>query len=217
MSNPVEIGQNLAKSALSNLMRGISAKLPKHVIRGNGMMLHLEPMNYTKMVRAKMSGKGVSITLSPMEREMNGEGLKEVFEKIKEGAKWVKDKIVDTPFYQSTIKPIVRKTLEQGISMIPNATAQDVARKGLEATSQKWGAWGMMDKPIYGGEIPIQTLDPYYRTINPGNMVSSNPQTSSNVVSGSGAMSGRALMKERMKRRGRRGGSFSMGGSFLLR
>lgn len=215
MSNPVEIGQNLAKSALSNLMRGISAKLPKRVVRGNGMILNLEPKNYTKMIRAKMSGKGVSITLSPMEREMNGEGLKEVFDKIKEGAKWVKDKIVDTPFYQSTIKPIVRKTLEQGISMIPNATAQEVARKGLEATSQKWGAWGMMDKPIYGGEIPIQTLDPYYRTINPSNMVSSNPQTSSNVVSGSGVMSGRALMKQRMKKRGM--GSFSMGGSFLLR
>lgn len=203
----VQIGTKIAEQALANLMSGKPARLSRTTVKGKGLPLKLEMPNYMKIIQAKSKGKGCVLCMTPEEREMNGSGLKEIFGKIKEGAQWIKEKVVDTPFYQSTIKPIVRKTLEQGISMIPNATAQEVARKGLEATSAKWGAWGQ------GGAMDvIQTKDPYMIPINTNNMVASPPQMSSNVMLAGAYMSDRRY-------RGRASGSFLMdgrGGSFMM-
>lgn len=205
----VQVGRKIAEQALANMMAGRPARLSKSTVKGSGLPLKLGPQNYMKVVQAKSKGKGCVLCMTPQEREMNGEGLKEIWEKVKQGASWVKDKIVDTPFYQQSIKPIVRKALEQGISMVPNKTAQDVLTKGLEATSQKWGAWGQL-----GGAMDvIQTRDPYMIPINTNNMVSSPPQLSSNVMLAGGYMSDRRY-------RGRAsGGSFLLdgrGGSFMM-
>ena len=92
----VEIANKIAQKALANMMQGLPARLPKSTVMGKGLKLHLEPMNYNKMMTAKSKGKGVVISLTDCERQMNGEGLKEVWDKVKQGAQWVKNKIVDT-------------------------------------------------------------------------------------------------------------------------
>ena len=109
----VEIANKIAQKALANMMQGLPARLPKSTVMGKGLKLHLEPMNYNKMMTAKSKGKGVVISLTDCERQMNGEGLKEVWDKVKQGAQWVKNKIVDTPFYQENLRPLVRKAIDK--------------------------------------------------------------------------------------------------------
>jgi hypothetical protein len=193
----VEIANKIAQKALSNMMMGLPARLSKSSVMGSGLKLQLEPRNYNKVVTAKLKGKGVVISLSDNERAMNGEGLKEVWEKVKEGAKWVKDKVVDTPFYQQNLKPLVRKALETGINLVPNPTAQNLLRKGLEETSGRWGAWGMK-----GGMI--QTRDPNLTKLPEQNITSLPPQQTGDVV---GPMNTSIIRRTRRKTRG---GSFLM-------
>lgn len=205
----VEVANRIAQTALSNMMRGLPARLSRTVVRGRGMMLKLEPANYMKVMKAKSAGKGVVIKLTDMERDYNGEGLKEIWEGLKKGAKFVKEKIIDTPFYQSTIRPIVRKAIDAGISLVPNATAQDVLKQGRDYASEKWGAFGMMDKPIYGGgALPIQTADPNQRYTSSSAFVSTPPEVTSSITTGSG------YIPISRNRGGRKGGY--RGGSFLM-
>ena len=194
----VEIANKIAQKALSNMMLGLPAKLTKREVSGKGLKLMLEPTNYRKLMTSKMNGKGVSITLTDREREYNGEGLKEVWEKVKQGAKWVKDKIVDTPFYQQNLKPLVRKAIETGINLVPNATAQDLLRKGVEETSGRWGAWG-----IKGGLI--QTRDDNMERLPQQNITSLPPQQTGNVVGGQ-----LSTVNNYRRKRKSRGGSFLM-------
>jgi hypothetical protein len=193
----VEIANKIAQKALSNMMMGLPAKLTKREVSGKGLKLMLEPTNYRKLMSGKMNGKGVSITLTDREREYNGEGLKEVWEKVKEGAKWVKDKVVDTPFYQQNLRPLVRKAIETGITLVPNATAQDLLRKGVEETSGRWGAWG-----VKGGLI--QTYDPNLTKLPEQNITSLPPQQTANVVGG------QITTVHNYRRRRAKGGSFLM-------
>lgn len=103
------------------LMKGGVIQLKPEALRDNSHYLILEKKTATKVKRAKRAGKGCRVQLSPQEMSHCGEGIgdffKNAFSKVKEGSKWVKSNVIDTPFYQSSVKPLVRQGVNAALAM----------------------------------------------------------------------------------------------------
>lgn len=113
---------------------------------GGGMHKHhlmLHPENAKKVAGAIRKNKGVRIYVSPHEFEASGEGIMDFFNKIKEGAQWVKNKIVDTPFYQQNLRPVARNLVNQGIEQFVPVPGREIAHKAANVLGEKTGAFGI--------------------------------------------------------------------------
>ena len=141
MEEAVKTLVSLTNKNIDNLMRGKGVQLSAAQLKGKQHALALHPMNAKKVERARKSNKGVRLQMSPS--EIDGSGLKEIWAGIKNAGKWIKDKIVDTPFYQENIKPMVRGMINTATDAIPNEKLRNLAKKGVEHTSSKFGAWGV--------------------------------------------------------------------------
>jgi hypothetical protein len=128
-------------------MKGGVVQITPDALKDDSHWLILEKKSATKVRRAQRTGKGCRIQLSPMEMESSGEGLKEFWEGLKNAGKWVKEKIIDTPFYQQNVKPLVRQAVDAGVALAAPrlGPASDIAKKGVYAIGEKTGAYGLRE------------------------------------------------------------------------
>lgn len=119
-----EIKLHLDKKKIAKLMKGKLCQLKPDNLKDSNCSLALHAENAKKVKRARKAGKGVRLTLSPAEIEasVGGEGIKEVWEKIKSGAKKVKGFYDDN--LKASVAPILRKLVKEG---------KDKAIDGLKA------------------------------------------------------------------------------------
>jgi len=140
-----QVPVSLSAAQYQKLCRGHPIQLASHQISGQGLknQIAVHPTTAKKIHTARMKQKGVRITMTPHEMECSGEGLKEFWDKLKNAGQFIKNKIIDTPFYQQTIRPIAKNLVNQGIDTFVPAPARDVAHQASSFVGEKTGAFGI--------------------------------------------------------------------------
>jgi hypothetical protein len=92
-----------------------------------------------------------------------GSGL---FDWLKNAANWVKDKVVDTPFYQQTVRPIAKQGVSNLIDTFVPVVARDVAHKAADFAGDKTGAFGLR-KPKLSNNMS-RMIGPEHPAFSPG-------------------------------------------------
>lgn len=143
-----QVPLTLTPGQFKKMRAGHPIQLARHQIGGGAIHKHhlmLHPENAKKVAGAIRRQKGVRIHVSPHEFEASGEGIMDFFNKIKDAGNWVKSKVIDTPFYQQNIKPIVRQAVDAGLQMAAPrlGVAAPLAQKGVYALGEKTGAYGI--------------------------------------------------------------------------
>lgn len=138
----------LTENNVRNLIKNKPIQL-KHAQLLNGQhIINFHPLNQKKISQALSKGKGLRLTLTQPELEnpLNGEGFKDLWNKVKQGAKWVKDKVIDSAIYQTDVKPIVRKGVNAAVAMaeaqLP-AAAKPLIDSGVQKLSEVTNAFGL--------------------------------------------------------------------------
>lgn len=152
-----EVPVTLTRSQFNKIRAGYPIQLANHQI-APGMHRHslmLHPENAKKVAGAIRRRKGVRIHVSPHEFEASGEGIMDFFNKLKDAGKWIKDKVIDTPFYQSSIKPLVRQVVDTGFSAVAPklGIAAPTAKQAVDALGRTTGAYGV--RRVRGGYMPV--------------------------------------------------------------
>lgn len=139
---------------LEQALGGKSIRLSANQLGKGPTMISLHPANRSIVEKAALKGRGAVITLSPGElmathEDCGGQGLfGDIWKGLKSGYKWTKKNIIDTPIYQQTVKPLVRKAVDMGATALsgfaPEATPFINAAK--EELGKKTGAFGVRNK-----------------------------------------------------------------------
>ena len=141
MRFPLELTQNNVRK----LVNGHPIQLRKEQLQGSKHWLDVHPTTHKRLSSAKAKGKGLRLTLTPEELQASGEGLGDLWNAIKKGARWVKDKIIDTPVYQSAVKPVVKGLVNAGVSAITPmlGPAGPLVQQGVEKLGEVTNAYGV--------------------------------------------------------------------------
>lgn len=150
MSDLVKLQVDLSQSNFDKMRRGKEFQLKKEQVAGDKHEIAVKPSTAKKILKSKRLGKGVRVKLSEDEivANMEGSGLKEFVEGMRKGARWVKKNVIDSDFYQSNIKPIVRSAVDTGISAASvaypmPAPVADLAKRGIDKIGSETGAFGI--------------------------------------------------------------------------
>jgi hypothetical protein len=122
---------------------------PEHM---HYLMVH--PETHKRAMKSLASGKGLRVALTPEELEMSGAGFWDLLKKAGQVAanvgRFVKDKIIDSNLYQTSIKPEVRKLVDSGeaaISGVLPAPLAGVSKTLIDALGSRTGAYGLIEVP----------------------------------------------------------------------
>ncbi len=119
------------------------------------------------MHKASKNNKGARLGLSAKEiHNCMGTGL---FDWIKNAWNTVKNKVIDTPFYQQTVRPIARQGVNQLFDIFVPAAARDVAHKATDFVGDKTGAFGLhQHKRVAVSNNMSGMIAPEHPSFNPG-------------------------------------------------
>lgn len=120
---------------------------PKH------LMLH--PIQHKKVVNAHKKKRGVRIQLTPSEVESSSSGLKSMWSYLKnkvapavvKGAKWVKQNVIDTPFYQENVRPVLHTAVSDLEGMLPQNAVTNIVKKGVDQLGESTQGFGIKKVP----------------------------------------------------------------------
>jgi len=148
------------------------------LLTGHPITLHVKTAR--SVHRAHRHQRGVRIQLTAEELNHNIQhGSGKFLDALKKAGSWIKQNIIDTPFYQDNIKPVVRGVVNQGVDAFSGiATAKNpmlgnLARKGAELAVNKVGsatnAFGVKRQPRqkYGGNLLTEFDMSYGTPLNP--------------------------------------------------
>lgn len=133
----------LKKAQFHKLKSGKPIQLAAHQIGGpqkHHLMLH--PVTAKKVALAIRKGAGVRVQMSPHEFETTAQGngfldfFKDLGNNIKKGVDWVKSNVIDSPFYQQNVRPLVRDAINSGVA----ALAPTIGPKGVALANASVGA-----------------------------------------------------------------------------
>lgn len=127
----------LTKNNVNKLLLGRPTQLKKEQLNSNKHYIKVHPLTHAKLSKAKASGVGLRLTMTQPELE-ESEGFMDILRGIKKGAKYIKDKVIDSNFYQQDVKPVVRKAVDIGLASA-NTVLPGVASTVLKAGADKLG------------------------------------------------------------------------------
>lgn len=145
MQFPLTLTENNARK----LVNGHPIQLRNKQLHGTDHYLMLHPMQHARLSKAKAMGKGVRLVLTPEELQASGQGFGELWNKVKRGAAWVKQNVIDTPFYQKNVRPVVKQAVEAAVAALPlPAPVAGIAKAGVEKLGESTSAFGLeMEQP----------------------------------------------------------------------
>ena len=132
---------HLSRNQLMKIARGQPVQVSHANLMKATHTLHLHPMNAHKVHTAKRKHKGVRIHLS--HEEVEGSGIGDWF---RNAGNWIKDHIINTPVYQSIVKPAARQLVNAGIAAESDLAGPEVApllNKAANAVGDATGAFGL--------------------------------------------------------------------------
>lgn len=146
MQFPLELTENNVKK----LMRGYPTQLKKEQLHSTKHYVKVHPLTHQKLTKAKMSGKGIRLTLTPEEFNASGEGFMDILRGIKKGAQWVKKNIIDSNIYQTDIKPIVRKLVDSGVTAAQPMLGPigPLVKSGVDKLGEVTSAYGLIEPVV---------------------------------------------------------------------
>jgi len=146
-----QIKINITRDQLSKALNGKPVRFSASQIGNGPNYLSLHPANVKIVEKSAMKGSGCCLTLAPGElmataEDMGGEGIfSDIWKGLKSGYKWAKKNIIDTPIYQSTLKPLVRGAVDTGATALSAFAPQfaPVIHAAKNEIGKKTGAFGM--------------------------------------------------------------------------
>lgn len=144
-----KVPMTLTSSQVKKLMSGRPIQLSNKQLIDGKHWLALHPESAKKIGGAIRRNRGVRISVSPHELEASGEGIADFFKNFVSGAKQVgsflKEKIIDQPFYQQNIRPLVRGAVDTAFKTVAPqlGVAAPAAQKGIDLLGEKTGAFGL--------------------------------------------------------------------------
>jgi hypothetical protein len=146
----VKIRLRISPAQFRKLQKGLPIQLSHSALWAESHHLFVHPATAKRIARAKDKERGVRIQLSSHELERSGEGLLDFF---KSAGRFLKDKVIDTPFYQQNIKPVVKTLVKTGVEAAAPLLAQRlgplapdaerILQKGADYVGQKSNAFGL--------------------------------------------------------------------------
>lgn len=136
---------------INKAIKGQPFRVKASQIGTGSKVIMLHPANHGAVVKAAMKGKGLTLTISPaevlstVESDMEGTGFfGDLWKGLKSGWKWVKNNIIDTPLYQSTVKPLVRQLVDTGATALAGVvpSAAPVIGVAKDVLGKETGAFG---------------------------------------------------------------------------
>lgn len=145
MQFPLTLTENNARK----LVNGHPIQLRNKQLHGTDHHLVLHPMQHARLSKAKAMGKGARLALTPEELAASGQGFGDLLAKVKKGAQWVSKNIVQTPFYQKNVRPVIKQAVETAVAALPlPAPVSNIAKAGIEKLGQTTEAFGLeMEQP----------------------------------------------------------------------
>ena len=146
---------NITKAQLNKALNGKPIKISKDQIGSGSVYLSLHPANRKIVERASIKGSGCCLNLSEGEllssaEDMGGEGIfGDIWKGLKSGYKWAKKNVIDTPFYQEAIKPVVRGLVQKGLQVAKTAAPGELGKAidmGSDLIGKETGAFGIKGK-----------------------------------------------------------------------
>lgn len=146
---------NITQAQLNKAINGKPIKISKDQIGSGSVYLSLHPANRKIVEKASLKGSGCCLNLSEGEllstaEDMGGEGIfGDIWKGLKSGYKWTKKNIIDTPFYQEAIKPVVRGLVQKGLQVAKTATPGELSKAidmGSDMIGKETGAFGIKGK-----------------------------------------------------------------------
>lgn len=140
----MQIPLKLTESNVRKMVKGYPIQLSKAQLDGTDHFLRVHPLTHKKIMQAKTK-KGVRLHLTPQEVSDSGEGFRDIWNKISKGAAWVKQNVIDTPIYQSAVKPILRKGIDNVASVVESRfpVATPLIEASINKLSDVTGAFGL--------------------------------------------------------------------------
>lgn len=149
---------------LVKLFKGYPVQISKDALKNCNSRCLMHPMMSKKVEKARKSGKGCRIVMSPEEimktgpKGMKGSGMSGTgffsdawnflrtkipvafnwaVENVPKAARFIKENVIDTPLYQEKIRPKVEGEIMKQLERLPGAyydTAKDVVQSGFDYT-----------------------------------------------------------------------------------
>jgi hypothetical protein len=143
---------NLTEAQIKKLVKGQTVQLAASQLKGGRMQILVHPLTHKKMYKAAMKGTGCRISMG--DEECRGSGF---WDKLKAFGK----KIVDSPIYQSLVKPLVRGAVDIGAKAIAPRLGNFAAplKEKLDEFGSKTGAFGYYgahSPAPRGGRMPVE-------------------------------------------------------------
>jgi hypothetical protein len=119
-----QVKVNITKPQLYKALNGKPVRFSANQIGVGEHYLSLHPANVKLVEKAALKGKGVVINISEGEllstcEDMQGKGFfGDIWKGLKSAYNWTKKHIIDTPIYQSTVKPLVRGLVDTGATAL---------------------------------------------------------------------------------------------------
>jgi len=164
MSSLVPVSLHLSKAQVCKAAQGRPIQISAANLLKGTHTIHVHPENHKKIQKAKRANKGCRFHLS--NHEMEGSGL---FDWLKNAWSTVKNKVIDTPFYQNTVRPIAKQGVNQLIDKFVPSAARDVAHKAADFAGDKTGAFGLRQhKKVALSNNMSRMIGPEHPSFNPG-------------------------------------------------
>jgi hypothetical protein len=130
----------------------VTIQISKDKLASNKHSVVVHPITHSKIIHAKSKGAGVRLTMTPPEILESGAGFMDIIRKIGKAASWVKEKVIDTPFYQQNIRPELKSIVNaatDALSAVAPSAVSNIAKAGTQYLSDKTGAFGL-ENPMIG-------------------------------------------------------------------
>jgi hypothetical protein len=142
---------NITKAQLDKALKGKPVQFSASQIGSGDSYLSLHPANVKIVEKAAMKGSGCVVNLAEGEllathQDMDGAGIfSDIWKGLKSAYRWTKQNVVDTDFYQKSIKPVIRQGVDQGANILKGKFPQaaNLIDSTVNTISDKTGAFGV--------------------------------------------------------------------------
>lgn len=149
-----QIKIDITKGQLDKAIKGKSISIKKDQIGRGDKFLSLHPANVKIVEKAAVKDTGCVLSLSPGELLATAENMKgsgifgDIFKGLKSGYNWTKSNVIETPFYQKGIKPVVRDFVDRGQALATAIVPQagPALQMGKDYLSKETGAFGVKSR-----------------------------------------------------------------------
>ena len=137
---------DLTENNVRRLINGHPIQLKNNQLHGTKHHIVVHPATHSRLMKAKSMGKGARLALTPQELTASGEGWRDILDKIKSGARWLKQNVISTEPYQSVVRPIAKEVVSKVtapvIAALPTMLQQP-AQQALQKASEVTQAFGL--------------------------------------------------------------------------